>query len=80
MLSELSVTEKLLFTTVRIECELSGGAKSLGSGFFFNFGKREERSFPVIVTNKHVIENALRGNFKFTIHTDGEFNLNNQLN
>ncbi len=58
-----SATEKLTFSTVRIECQLKSGEISNGTGFFFHFFEIGESFVPVIVTNKHVIENAVYGRF-----------------
>lgn len=46
----ISLAEKLMFNTVRIET-LDG---SSGTGFFFNF-KQGELTIPVLITNKHVV-------------------------
>jgi hypothetical protein len=53
-----SLSEQLLFSTVRIETNLG-----VGTGFFFNFSVSETRHIPVVVTNKHVIESASLGQF-----------------
>jgi V8-like Glu-specific endopeptidase len=64
----LSVSERLMYSTVRIECELKTGGNSTGTGFFFQFLENETNKtcVPVVVTNKHVIENAARGRLIFT--------------
>ena len=48
----ISISERLLYNTVRLE----GLDKSSGTGFFFNF-KFEKGIVPVLVTNKHVVNN-----------------------
>jgi S1-C subfamily serine protease len=65
MVDQLSVVERLAFSTVRIETELSTGEMSTGTGFFCDF-EVEGRLVSAIITNKHVIEDSTRGNFKLT--------------
>lgn len=62
-----SPSELLVYSTVRIECEFAGGARGTGTGFFFVFARRGQTFVPTIVTNKHVVNGALRG--FFYIHT-----------
>ena len=71
-----SLSEELIHSTIRIECQYllkdnSGKAilkNGTGSGFIFSFKMNESDSttIPVIVTNKHVIQNAVKGKFLFT--------------
>lgn len=65
----MTITEQLAYSTVRIECEKSSGEKSTGSGYFFRFkNDSETKSYiPVVITNKHVIQNADKGRLIFTI-------------
>ncbi len=51
-----SIKEQLTHTTVRIESEIG-----TGTGFFFNFDF-EGKKFPAIITNKHVVRGAKKGN------------------
>lgn len=53
----LSPSEILTHTTTRIVGILSETKSSIGTGFFFNF-KKNENSYPVIITNKHVIDDC----------------------
>ena len=56
---QLGVTEQLAHGTVRIETDIG-----TGTGFFYRMAVREDgRNIPVIVTNKHVIENCSTGQF-----------------
>jgi len=66
MTAQLSPAEKLLLTTVRLECDLGDGRVSTGTGFFFTFKVDDEKHIPVIVTNKHVIDGAKNGAFVLT--------------
>lgn len=62
----LPLSDQLAYSAVRLECKLSGGDTSTGSGFFFRFLDDGESHVPVIVTNKHVVSGAVAG--KFTLH------------
>lgn len=59
-MSKLSNTELIQQTTVRLECDLINGKKSLGTGFYFAYQK-DENSWDrlVIVTNKHVVKESI---------------------
>ena len=64
----VSISEKLLYTTVRIQHE-----DSCGTGFFFNFKTdKEEEMIPVLITNKHVLKNKKQGVVTFTVHIKNE--------
>jgi hypothetical protein len=64
----LSLSEQLAYSTVRIECKIRTGGTSTGTGFFFNFleDKANNTHIPVVVTNKHVIKNASKGRLIIT--------------
>jgi len=62
----MSQTEDLSFSTVRLECKLNSGSISTGTGFFYRFLDNGETYLPVIITNKHVIKDSLKGSFLFT--------------
>jgi len=64
---KLAVSEKLTYCTVRIECILKDGSTSTGTGFFFNFLEGNNRYLPTIVTNKHVVKDAVIGRIPITI-------------
>ena len=63
----LSPAEELAHSTVRIECELDGGGIGTGTGFFYSLNRTENNNVPVIVTNNHVIEGAIKGRFFLTL-------------
>jgi hypothetical protein len=54
----LTVAEQLLYSTVKLTSSKGGVAGSTGTGFFMNFPLDGEQSVVVLVTNKHVIEEA----------------------
>jgi V8-like Glu-specific endopeptidase len=59
----LSQLESLTHSTVRIACHYKDGSQGTGTGFFFNFSTQAD-STPIVavITNKHVIKDALYGN------------------
>ncbi len=65
---ELSLTEQLSYSTVRIECEYTDGNIGTGTGYFFRFKNNKENNnyIPVVITNKHVIEGSKKGRLIFT--------------
>lgn len=64
---EMSITEQLAFSTVRINIEYNDGTTGVSTGFFFILKERGDDYVPVIVTNKHVVLNATRGEFFLTV-------------
>lgn len=71
----LSLSEKIMYSTVRIECDFHSG-QGTGSGFFLKLLDNWDSYVPVIVTNKHVIDGAMTGRFLLTI-SDENGNPNN---
>ena len=63
----ISLTEQLMFNTVRIEAHDG----SSGTGFFFNF-KEGELTIPVLITNKHVVNYNRNETVKFFLHLSEE--------
>ncbi len=69
----MTLSEQIQHSTIRIQTNLSTGGVSTGTGFFFKFLEKETNEhIPVIITNKHVIENSTNGSFRFTIAKDGQ--------
>lgn len=62
---QLSISEQLAHSTVRIETTTAGGNGS-GTGFFYRFANKGDTHVPAIVTNKHVVNGAIRGQFVLT--------------
>lgn len=58
--------EALMHTTVRLECTLNNGCILTGTGFFFSFKVDDKTHVPVIITNKHVINDSKIGVFVLT--------------
>lgn len=63
---ELSATEQLQYSTVRIEVDLESGDLGTGTGFFFRLCEHSDRHIPVLVTNKHVVSGGAEGRFLMT--------------
>lgn len=61
----LSTSEQLCFCTTRIETEDASGNRYSGTGFFYNL-RIDDKDIPLIVTNKHVVRNMVKGNFCIT--------------
>lgn len=61
MINPQTKTEQLLFCTTRIET-----STGTGTGFFFRFQIDEEKGIDVLVTNKHVVRNAVE--IRFSVH------------
>lgn len=82
----LGIIEQLAHCSVRIETTLKSGGMACGTGFFMNFLQTEKEVIPAIITNKHVIADAVTGQFHLTVaKSDGlpdlgnhqQFTLNN---
>ncbi len=59
--------EELVHSTLRIECETPSGVSS-GSGYFYAFLEIDDGSHvPCVVTNKHVIQGAIKGKFFLSV-------------
>lgn len=69
----MTITERLAYSTVRIECEMADGTPSSGTGYFFRFKFDEKKNehIPVVITNKHVVEDAKKGKLIFTQSVNG---------
>lgn len=71
----MSVSQEISKLTVRIECDVVGGGTSVGTGFWFAFAETEDSGLPLIVTNKHVIENAITIRIRFNVSSRTNSNL-----
>lgn len=74
MIEPMTLTERLLFTTVRIQTRTASGTTGTGTGFFFTFAatSRPGANIPVVVTNKHVVAGAVAGTFTVHEMADGK--------
>ena len=64
----MSISEKLCYSTIRIEGTIANGTFT-GSGFFFHFLEDGNAYLPCIVSNRHVFEKALSVSLLFTCRT-----------
>jgi hypothetical protein len=60
-----SISEQLMYTTTRLVV-----GNSIGTGFFFNFRLSDNVKVPVLITNKHVINNEQHPSVEFLLHLD----------
>ncbi len=67
MSGTLSAVEQLSFNTVRIETDLIGGSVGTGTGFFYRAKETDDVHIPVVVTNRHVIQDSTKGRLRFTV-------------
>lgn len=62
-----TVAEQLLYCVKRIECELGGGRRSVGTGYICLAPNSAGAAIPLLVTNKHVLDGAER--IRICMHT-----------
>lgn len=68
----MDLTEKLMYITVQVRCELNDGGLSRGSGFIFTYSKGTI-TLPVLITNKHVVRGASRTLLSIPyVHREGD--------
>jgi len=81
------IATQILYTTAPIWTEKSHGHQESGTAFFFAKPLPDNKSIPFLVTNKHIVENSLRGfialskkkgdmpiyNDRIVIELDGKF-------
>lgn len=79
-MTNLSASEQITYSTVRIECDYQDQSSGTGTGFFFQFLKDETTGshVPVVITNKHVINGATKGRLIFTKANADNIPLDNQ--
>ena len=67
-----TIAQQLFFSTIRIEMPTttSSGLTS-GTAFVFNY-ERDGKTFPFLVTNKHVVADSVSGIFFFTLGDEGK--------
>jgi S1-C subfamily serine protease len=69
------VGRNLLFVTARIQHHTDEGSETSGTSFFFEglLGEAKDNlTLPVLITNKHVIQNAQNGTIRLLKSKDGE--------
>jgi Trypsin-like peptidase domain len=63
----LSLSRQLQHSTVRLECRKADGNLSSGTGFHMRLKLDEELWVPAIITNKHVVNDAVECTIHFTL-------------
>lgn len=63
---ELSLSEKVCYSTLRIEAAIPPNLTSTGTGFLFSFKVNDQMFMPCLVTNKHVIEGSINTSIVIT--------------
>ena len=76
----MDLTEKLMYITVQVRCELNDGGLSRGSGFIFTYSK-DTITLPVLITNKHVVRGASRTLLSIPyVHREGDISERRSFN
>ena len=68
-----------MFCTVRINTEDQKGEKFVGTGFLFGKRVDEKHAQVYVVTNKHIVENQIKGEIHFNKDKDGIPDLTDNL-
>ena len=64
MINPQTISEQLIFSTVRFESLSRDGSISTGTAFFFEIEIGQGRSIPLLITNKYVVANTHIGSFR----------------
>ncbi|WP_410760348.1 S1 family peptidase [Citrobacter youngae] len=68
----MPISQMMHKSTVRIECDVGNGL-SVGTGFWFSFLVDDQRSVPLLVTNKHVVQGATQTRIRINVsHQDNQ--------
>ncbi|MDP2174340.1 MAG: serine protease [Bacteroidota bacterium] len=59
-------TENIAYCVTRLVCTKADGTKSSGTGFIFSLHGDASSHVPILITNKHVIENSIETTFRLT--------------
>lgn len=65
-IEDLSLSEKVCYSTLRIEAAIPPNLTSTGTGFLFSFKVNDQMFIPCLVTNKHVIEGSINTSIVIT--------------
>lgn len=65
-----TIATQLQYCTTRIEVTLTDGRSGVGTGFFFDYSLDDGQHIPVLVTNKHVVQNTGKGSFVVHLAND----------
>ncbi|MFW5891604.1 MAG: serine protease, partial [bacterium] len=73
------IANQLIFTTVPIWTEKNDGKTEIGTGFIFSKIIDDVNSIPLMITNKHVVENTRSGTMALVKGNDGKPNNNERV-
>ena len=65
----MTVTDQIIHSTVRIECITTSNDRICGTGFICHLCENNNGNVPVVITNKHVVDNAAKSVFYMTTTT-----------
>src|SRR5688500_16942818 len=66
------ISNKLINSTLKIDCILKDKTVTNGTGFFWRLAEDETGYLDVIVTNRHLVENAQTGIFYIPVLDNGK--------
>lgn len=66
MVKPNSISEEMMYNTIRLET-----AEGSGTGSFFNF-QIDKKTIPILITNRHVVNNKTHEKVKFFLHLQDE--------
>jgi len=67
-----SITEQLIFTTVRIDTVRNDDKEFAGTGFIINYEYETNKIAPFVLTNRHVVQDMEKGRLTFLKMKDGK--------
>ena len=71
--NNLGLSEVLMYNTVKLICKDKRGEGYYGTGFIFKYFRTEKDSVPVIVSNKHILEDTT--DIMLTLHRSNNDNI-----
>lgn len=66
-MNDISISEKITYSTVQIKCDYSNNTSGSGTGFIIHLchNKDTNECVSVLITNKHVVRNSIKTVFEF---------------
>ncbi|MCQ2913990.1 MAG: serine protease [Alphaproteobacteria bacterium] len=73
MIEQMSLSEKITYSTVLLKCTDKNHKVSLGTGFIVHFNSKDNSKYiAAVITNKHVVKNSVMTQFELcTCDADG---------
>ncbi|MCF8464050.1 MAG: serine protease [Flavobacteriales bacterium] len=63
----MSALENITHNVVRLTSTFTDGRQSVGTGFYFALHRTEQKTIPIIITNKHVVQGSVKTLFKLSV-------------